>query len=116
LSTLKKQLGARVRELRKKLRWTQADLAERVSLSVNMIGYIERGERFPSPETFVKLADVLGVQVWDLFSFPPKSCEEDPARRTAVRELDELLKGTPTKFIRTVLEIISASRQLLKKQ
>lgn len=115
MSTLKKQLGARVRELRKKHRFTQSALAEKISLSVNMVGYIERGERFPSPETFVKLASALGVQVRDLFCFPPLDCEEDPERRAAVRELDELLNGTPTKFIRSVIEIISASRQLMNK-
>lgn len=54
-------IGGNLRKhrLAKKLR--QEDLAERVGLSANYIGMIERGEKVPSLETFVTLLNALEV-------------------------------------------------------
>jgi transcriptional regulator with XRE-family HTH domain len=112
LSNLKKQVGSRVREIRKRNKLTQTILAQKVHLSVNMIGYIERGERFPSPETFEKLAGVLDVPIRDLFSFPPMACDDDPEKREVMKELVYLIENSPTQFIKSVVEIIAASRNL----
>jgi transcriptional regulator with XRE-family HTH domain len=111
MSTLKQQLGLRVRDIRKKYHLTQAQLAEKVSLSVNMIGYIERGDRFPSPETFEKLAKVLGIQVEDLFLFPEENIK-DPEKNLAEKEFMGLIEGTPTAFVKSVMEIVAAAKRL----
>ncbi len=39
----------------------QEDLAEKAGLSVNYIGALERGEKYPSLETFIVIANVLNV-------------------------------------------------------
>lgn len=39
----------------------QEDLAEKAGLSTNYIGMIERGEKLPSLETFIEIANMLGV-------------------------------------------------------
>ena len=39
----------------------QEDLAEKADLSVNYIGMLERGEKIPSLETFITIANSLGV-------------------------------------------------------
>ena len=46
-------IGGHIREYRiaKKLR--QQDLAEKINVSVNYIGMIERGEKLPSLETLI---------------------------------------------------------------
>ena len=43
----------------KKLR--QEDLAEKAGLTANYIGMVERGEKIPSLETFIKILNMLGV-------------------------------------------------------
>lgn len=43
----------------KKLR--QEDLAEKAGLTTNYIGMVERGEKIPSLETFIKILNTLGV-------------------------------------------------------
>ena len=43
----------------KKLR--QEDLAEKAGLTANYIGMVERGEKIPSLETFIKILNTLGV-------------------------------------------------------
>jgi len=52
-------MGARIRELRKKKRLTQERLAERVDISTPFLGHIERGNRTPSLETLVRIANAL---------------------------------------------------------
>ena len=60
--------GRRIREERKKLGMTQEKLAEDVNLSTAYIGQIERGERSPTPENVVAIANRLGVTVDYLLS------------------------------------------------
>ena len=49
----------RASRIRKKLR--QEDLAELTDLSVTYIGMVERGEKIPALETFVKIPNALEV-------------------------------------------------------
>ncbi len=48
-----------VRNLRKDLKLSQEELAERSGLHRNFVGLIERGERSPTIETIFKLANGL---------------------------------------------------------
>ena len=54
-------LGQHIRTCRQDNRMRQEDLAEKVGVSANYIGMVERGEKMPSLETFVRLANALGV-------------------------------------------------------
>lgn len=58
-----KRLGQRIREERRKLHLTQAELAEAIDISDTYMGAIERGERGVTLETLVRLANRLGVTV-----------------------------------------------------
>jgi transcriptional regulator with XRE-family HTH domain len=60
--SLQATFGANVRHYRKAEGLTQGELAERVDLSLDMIGKIERGATAPSFETIEKLADALNTQ------------------------------------------------------
>lgn len=57
-------IGKNIRKFRlvKKLR--QEDLAEKTDLTTNYIGMVERGEKIPSLETFIKILNALGVLLW----------------------------------------------------
>ena len=58
-----KRLGTRIREERKRLNLTQAQLAEDVDISDTYMGAIERGERSLTLDTLVSLVNRLGVTV-----------------------------------------------------
>lgn len=58
-----KYLGPRIREERIKLRLTQEQLAEAAEVNESYIGQVERGEKNPSLETVVSVANSLGVTV-----------------------------------------------------
>ena len=62
-------LGKRVRYLRKLKNFTQAQLAERVDLSVNYISQIETGIAAPTLKTLSSLAKALDVELKELFDF-----------------------------------------------
>ena len=54
-------IGKRIRKYREAKGWRQEDFAERIGLSVTYTGMIERGEKVPKMETFIKIANVLEV-------------------------------------------------------
>ena len=54
-------IGKRIRKYREAKGWRQEDFAEMIGLSVTYTGMIERGEKIPKLETFITIANVLGV-------------------------------------------------------
>ena len=47
--------------------WSQADLAEKSNISINFLSHIERGLKWPYPDTLVKLAKALEIEEYELF-------------------------------------------------
>lgn len=66
---LKKLLGKRVAYLRKQSGLTQEQFAEKCDYSVEFISLVERGINAPSVDKLSRMAQVLGVEVKDLFDF-----------------------------------------------
>ena len=54
-------IGKRIRKYREVKGWRQEDFAEKIGLSVTYTGMIERGEKVPKLETFITIANALGV-------------------------------------------------------
>ena len=55
--------GERIITLRKKLKWSQDDLAKKIGTSAPIIGRYERNEIKPSIETAKNIADALEVTI-----------------------------------------------------
>ena len=53
--------GKRVKEARSKAHYTQEVLAEKVDIAVTYLGEIERGEKTPSLDVLISLAESLEV-------------------------------------------------------
>ena len=53
--------GKRIKEARNKVRYTQEVLAEKADIAVTYLGEIERGEKTPSLEVLINIANSLGV-------------------------------------------------------
>lgn len=62
-----KTFGSRIQELRKKNNLTQSELAEKIGLSTNFIGMVERGERNTSVDKIFKLAKAFNVSLAQFF-------------------------------------------------
>jgi len=63
-----RRIGERIEARRKGLAWTREKLAEVSGLSAMGLFRIEKGQRWPQPENFEKLAKALGVPVEAFFS------------------------------------------------
>jgi len=56
-----------IKKFRNKRGWNQLLLAERLEISSNFLSEIETGKGWVSPLTLVKLANVLEINVFELF-------------------------------------------------
>jgi transcriptional regulator with XRE-family HTH domain len=64
---LLKTFGANIKHYRGLFKWSQAELAEKVDISVNFLSDIETGKKWASPVTMVKFADAFNIEVYELF-------------------------------------------------
>ncbi len=62
-------IGKRIQEIRKQQGMTQEALAERINISKSSISEWESCKRVPRMETLRKIADALGVDVWQIIGF-----------------------------------------------
>jgi transcriptional regulator with XRE-family HTH domain len=68
MQNIQRDVGARIRELRKRKNWSQEKLAERAGCHWTYIGGLERGERNATLKVLANVARALGCRVRDLFS------------------------------------------------
>lgn len=83
-----KKLGRRISEIRKIKDITQEELAEKANLTVSYISKIETGKKNPTIATIEKIAQALGVDIYQLFvSLEP----ELMSNRTILEKIEELI-------------------------
>jgi DNA-binding XRE family transcriptional regulator len=66
---VKKQFGAKLRQLRQDRKLSQEGVALEAGLDLTTINEIEMGSRNPSLLTIAKISKALGVKIKDVFSF-----------------------------------------------
>lgn len=70
MPSIKKELGARLKQLREEQHLRVEDVAQWVGIDRTHIYGLERGDSWPSVEVLVALATAYRVDVADLFVFP----------------------------------------------
>jgi transcriptional regulator with XRE-family HTH domain len=71
ISVFQKALASNVRDARKRMGWTQAEMAARIEMPADMYGRMERGTLLPSLDSFVTICCVLGEMSDTLLGLPP---------------------------------------------
>ena len=66
---INKNFGTRLKELRIKSGLTQEKISESIGIQPENYSRIENGFSFPKPENLVKLANVLNVEIAEMFQF-----------------------------------------------
>lgn len=56
-----------IRRYRDYRKWTQAEFAEKLNISVNFLSDIENGKKWISPASIVKFASILNIEPFELF-------------------------------------------------
>jgi transcriptional regulator with XRE-family HTH domain len=73
---LRNIVRANIRRFRDYRKWTQAEFAEKLDISINFLSDIENGKKWISPASMVKFASVLNIEPYELFKpadIPPPS-------------------------------------------
>ena len=86
-----KEFAERLRSMRDRRGWTQADLAAESTVTAAAISQIETGEREPSFSTIVKLANALGTTPNDLMGLE-NNTQIDPSLMPLFRRVKKLTK------------------------
>jgi transcriptional regulator with XRE-family HTH domain len=73
---LRDALGKNLKVYRSLRRFSQAELAEKAHISLTFLSDIERGNKWPSPDTLANLAKALDVPVSLLFRLEKDVSEE----------------------------------------
>jgi transcriptional regulator with XRE-family HTH domain len=89
--SLRKQLGQRIRQLRKARGWTQQDVAEKANLDPKYLGAVERGERNITVDNIEKIAAGFGLEAQQLFLFsaPAEPVQDEPMTEAKLHDLLE---------------------------
>lgn len=101
----KKKIGAKIAELRKDKKLTQEQLAEKVGITVQYLGTIERGKANTTLNRLDKIADVLGCESDDLIfcttsldTIAVNISDDDP-------EIEALLQGMHESYCKIINKI-----------
>ena len=60
-------VSTNIKRYRNYRKWTQAELAEKLDISINFLSDIENGKKWISPTSIVKFATVLNIEPFELF-------------------------------------------------
>lgn len=69
MAEFRQKFGAKVKEIRRRKKWTQEYLAEILNIDPRSLRKIELGESFPSINTLEKMLDVFKMSTVELFDF-----------------------------------------------
>ena len=97
---LKNQIGVNISAYRKRIGWTQAELAEKLNYSDKAVSKWERGESVPDVLILANLAEQMGITVNDLLADPDALPEQTGAVQQAMgRVVEKTLKRKADKNI-----------------
>lgn len=98
-------IGKKIKQARKKIKLSQAELAEKVDLSDKHIGRIEAGKYLPNFLNFVKIMEVLNIDFSDFGLNIHKVNDESR------KELLELIYAANDKEINLYLKLIKTLKE-----
>lgn len=110
MSTIRGDLGRKVKVLREQVGFTQEELATKVHVeSASHISKVERGTVSASYELLARIAEALGVEVKDLFDFQTRGAKRLKAtmfEKWSLR-ITSLLKGKGEKDLKKAYAVLT---------
>ncbi|MCM8785047.1 MAG: helix-turn-helix domain-containing protein [Candidatus Omnitrophica bacterium] len=100
-----KELGKKIKEIRKTKKYTQSELAWAIGVSPNFIGLIERGKKMPSLKTLFKISKTLEIPISYFFEeFKYQLHEED----ILIKKISSLLKETSEDDKKVIYKLVKS--------
>lgn len=101
----KKIFGARIAKLRNIKNLSQEKFAEQINISQRSLSRIETGVGFAEFKTIEKIADVLGVDIEDLFNF-----NEEYTQKELIDSINKKIK-----FIKNDIDKLKTLNEILQR-
>ena len=107
MEDVSRQIGKKIRELRKKVGMTQEELADRADVHYTFIGAVERGETNLSLKTFLRVAEALETPM-EFFLKPYEDASPHLTEKEAeIGKLLHLLRKQDAGQIRELREVVT---------
>ena len=95
------KLGGKIKDLRKKLNYTQSHLAVLVGVDPKYISRLETGTSSPSLNVISKLSEALNADISELFTF-----EKETDKIKLINVINTNLQKANTKKLNAILEVV----------
>jgi transcriptional regulator with XRE-family HTH domain len=102
---LRRELGERIRQLRKAAGLTQAELAERADMDYKYLGGVERGERNITIDNVERIAKGFGIEPYQLFLF--SLAAQKPGEVVTEEKLGDIVKHCSPRKKELMLRVIA---------
>ena len=99
---LKRLIGMKIKALRNSKSFTQEQLAEKVGITPQYLGNIERGKENPTLNTFINLSNAIDVSLNEIFNLLEA---EDPKK--VKRLIQERIKNADENELKLILKLVS---------
>lgn len=109
MGTISKNLGIRIKELRERNKITQLKLAELINMESSNLSKLERGMQMPKEESLESIANVLNVEVKELFDFDHIKQKND-----LLKSLINILNNSTEDEIQMYYKVITSIKELRK--
>ncbi len=100
----RQRFGQQIRNARKAARLSRDSVSEKAEITLKYLGEIERGEKWPSFEVAIKIADVLGVSSSVFLEDMPPATDSKSIRNDIAR----LLENKTSKQLLMVFRVVQA--------
>src|SRR5229473_4798085 len=100
--------GRRIRAIREAASLSRELVAEKADITVNYLGEIERGEKWPSLEVIEQLAEALSVSSHAFFEFEAEETESG----VLLSKLQHMLANRNTEQLQQALRVLKALFQI----
>lgn len=108
MGELSKNLGKKIKQIREMRGIKQITLAERLNMEPSNLTRIENGYQFPKEENLVKIAQILDVEVGDLFK--NDSCPSREQMLIKVSEIVNKMDDSDIVFLYNFLKLFRLTR------
>ncbi|HEV8711813.1 MAG TPA: helix-turn-helix transcriptional regulator [Candidatus Binatia bacterium] len=100
----RKLLGQRIKSLRRVRGYTQEQLAEAIDINPKYLSSVERGEENPTLDLFLRLAQGLKVDLYEIFQFE----HEGETPRRLRKKLENLVAAAKDEDLARLTRVLEA--------
>ena len=108
-------MGKKIREYRSKQGWSIEECSEKIGISAQYLGNIERGNKVPQLKTFIKMLNVLDASADDVLqdSLTVGYKNKSNDLLSKIEELDVEHKRQAIEIFESVISILKNSKNTL---